>query len=422
MRVLIVSTFEAKGGAAVAAKRLMHALRENGIDAKMLVRDKITSDSFVSTALTSHFRTFFSKFAFIAERLQIFLTNRFNRENLFAVSTASLGIHILDNPLVREADIIHLHWINQGFLSINETEKLIKLGKPIIWTMHDMWPVTGICHYSRACNRYTEDCGFCPFLQKPAKKDLSYRILRKKKQYLQKSGIHYVACSQWLRKQAERSTIITGNTITDIPNPIDTERFYPGDKQSARLALSLPQNKKLLLFGALVVSDKRKGLDYLIKATHLLADLKEEVELVFCGEVKQEMSSTFGLKAHSLGYISDPDLIVKMYQAADCFVIPSLEENLPNMIMESMACGIPCVGFQIGGIPEMIMHKQTGYLALNQSAEDLATGIRYILERSDDEQLRQLNRNFVLDNYSESVVADRYIQLYREAENKSNVH
>jgi glycosyltransferase involved in cell wall biosynthesis len=418
MKVLLISTFEAKSGAAVAAKRLMHALNANGVDAKMLVRDKITSDPLVSSTANSSYKKVFSKFAFLAERLQIFIANKFSRNNLFSVSTASTGFSILNNPLVKEANIIHLHWINQGFLSITEIDKLTKLGKPVIWTMHDMWPITGICHYSRGCNKYLQNCGFCPYLQKPANKDLSYQILQKKKKFIVDAGIHFVACSQWLRKQAEISSLTTGNFITNIPNPIDTLRFTPGDKRAARVALNLPQDKKLLLFGALIASDQRKGLEYLIQATNLLADLSDEVEVVFCGEVKENITLSFGLKAHALGYISDPDLMVKMYQAADCFIIPSLEENLPNMIMEAMACGIPCVGFEIGGIPEMIIHKQTGYISVNKSAEELAIGIRYVLNRSEDTDFRQTNRDFVLGNYSEFAVADRYLQLYSEAINK----
>ena len=418
MKVLLINTFETKGGAAVACKRLARALQKQGADVSILVCEKKITDSFVSSVIKSNLDKLHFKFNFLEERLHIFLVNHFHRKNLFAVSIASKGFNIVDHPLVKEADVIHLNWINQGFLSIIGINQLLKLGKPVIWTMHDMWPITGICHHSRECNRYMDDCGFCMFLQKPSKKDLSYHILKRKKKCFQGAGIHFVACSQWLQKRAEISALLIGNTITNIPNPIDTELFSPGDKDAARITLNLPKDKKLLLFGALIASDKRKGIDYLIEATHLLADLSENVELVFCGEFKEKTASVFGLKAHFLGYISDPDMIVKMYQAADCFVTPSIEENLPNMIMEAMACGIPCVGFNVGGIPEMIMHKQTGYVSANRSAEDFAAGIRYVLEKSDDTDFKESNRDFVLNNYSESAVANRYIKLYMEANNK----
>ena len=418
MKVLLINTFETKGGAAVACKRLARALQKQGADVSMLVCEKKSTDSFVYSVIKSNLDKRHLRFIFLEERFHIFFVNRFHRENLFAVSTASKGFDIVHHPLVKEADIIHLNWINQGYLSIHGIDQLLKLGKPVIWTMHDMWPITGICHHSRECNRYMDDCGFCMFLHKPSKKDLSYHILKRKKKCFQGAGIHFVACSQWLRKRAEISSLSIGNTITNIPNPIDTEHFSPGDKDDARIALNLPKDKKLLLFGALIASDKRKGIDYLVEATHLLADLSENVELVFCGEIKEKIASVFGLKAHALGYISDPDLIVKMYQSADCFVMPSLEENLPNMIMEAMACGIPCVGFNVGGISEMIRHKQTGYVSVNRSAEDFAAGIRYVLERSDDADFKKSNRDFVLCNYSESAVTNRYMKLYMEANNK----
>ncbi|MCK9311068.1 MAG: glycosyltransferase family 4 protein [Bacteroidales bacterium] len=418
MKVLLINTFETKGGAAVACKRLARALQKQGADVSILVCEKKTTDSFVYGVIKSNLDKLHLRFTFLEERFHIFFVNRFHRKNLFAVSTALKGFDIVNHPLVKEADVIHLNWINQGFLSIHGIDQLLKLGKPVVWTMHDMWPITGICHHSRECNHYMDDCGFCMLLQKPSKKDLSYHILKRKKKCFQGAGIHFVACSQWLRKRAEISSLSIGNTITNIPNPIDTELFSPGDKDDARIALNLPKDKKLLLFGALIASDKRKGIDYLVEATHLLADLSENVELVFCGEIKEKIASVFGLKAHALGYISDPDLIVKMYQSADCFVMPSLEENLPNMIMEAMACGIPCVGFNVGGISEMIRHKQTGYVSVNKSAEDFAAGIRYVLERSDDADFKKSNRDFILSHYSESAVANRYMKLYLEANNK----
>lgn len=413
MRVLIINTFETKGGAAVAGKRLLLALQKNGFDVSLLVNEKKTDDNFVFSPFSTGLKKYISLLYFFLERLEIFVANRFSRKNLFAVSTASAGFDITDSEIVRQADIIHIHWINQGFLSLKSIKKLVETGKPIVWTMHDMWPVTGICHHSRECTNYSEKCGNCMFLQKPDKKDLSYKVFKKKKKYLKNKGIHFVACSEWLKKRAEISKIANGNFVTNIPNPIDTDLFCPGNKSEARKKFGLPEDKKLLLFGALIASDKRKGIDYLIEATKLLADLKNEVELVYCGEIKGELPSEFGLKAHSLGYVSNQADIVSMYQAVDCFVIPSLEENLPNMIMESMSCGVPCVGFNIGGIPEMIQHLETGYVAEYKSAADFSTGIRHILSNINDDKLKTANRKFVLNNYSETAVANKYFDIYK---------
>lgn len=412
MKVLLINTFETKGGAAVACKRLAIALQKQGIEVTMLVRDKTTTDKFVESIVSSSFLKLHSKFSFIAERLQIFLANCFKKNNLFAISTASIGFNIHNFPLVKEADIIHLHWINQGMLSTREIGKLAKLGKPLVWTMHDMWPMTGICHHSGDCTRFMTGCGNCKFLTKPSVHDLSYQVFRKKKNAFCDRNIHYVACSQWLRKKTEKSLLLTGNLMTNIPNPIDTDFFVPGDKLKARHELSLPTDKKLILFGAAIVSEKKKGIDYLIQATNLLKDLYNDVELVYFGEVKDEISETFGLKTHPLGYMSDMNALAKMYQAVDCFVTPSLEENLPNMIMEAMSCGVPCIGFDTGGIPEMIAHLDSGYIAQYKSAEDLATGIRTILAKSGEETFKEAARAFVLANYSESIVAEKYLKIY----------
>lgn len=414
MRVLLINTFETKGGAAVACKRLAMALQKQGIEVNMLVRDKNSSDPFVQSVVNSSFKKLYSKVAFMSERFQIFLANGLSRKNLFAVSTASNGFNIRNNKLVQDADIIHLHWINQGLLSLREIGALAKLGKPIVWTMHDMWPMTGICHHSGECSRFKENCGLCKHLTNPTSRDLSYKVFKNKKRLVANSNITFVACSEWLQKKTADSALMLGNAMTNIPNPIDTDFFKPGDKLKARQDLSLPLDKKLILFGAAIVSEKKKGIDYLINATHLLSDLKDEVELVYFGQVKEELSGAFGLRTHALGYISDMHTILKMYQAVDCFVTPSLEENLPNMIMEAMSCGVPCIGFETGGIPEMITHRETGYVAQYLSAEDLASGIRFALT----ENFKQKVRDSVLNKYTESVIAKRYIRLYEKSLNK----
>jgi len=411
MKILLVNTFETKGGAAVACKRLCVALHKAGVDVRMLVQEKKSDNNWVSNIKGSRL----SHFRFIYERLIILLYNRLDRNNLFKVSIANTGADITNMPAFKEADIIHLHWINQGFLSLQNLKKIINSGKVVIWTMHDMWPVTGICHHSGTCSNYQNDCGNCPLLHAPSPKDLSFRTFKKKKKILLNSGTAFVACSQWLQEKAEQSFLKTGNSFTNIPNPIDSEAFKPGDQKNARIDLQLPLDKKLLLFGAYSISDKQKGIDYLMEATQLLQDLKEDVELVFFGDKKSELSDSIGLNTHFLGYISDMKTIIKIYQSVDCYVTPSLQENLPNMIMESMSCGTPCVGFSIGGIPEMITHQKTGYVANYKSAEDLARGIRFVLAKSVDPAFCQANRDFVLKNYSEKTIAERYVHLYKHS-------
>ena len=201
MRVLFLNTSETKGGAAIAAKRLMDTLRKDGIDVSMIVRDKESNDSAVMRIRSSKWM---NKIRFMYERLGIFIYNGFNRENLFAVSQANTGVNISRYSEVKCADIIHLHWINQGFLSLRDIHRLIAMGKPIVWTMHDMWPCTGICHHARDCVSFTSQCGTCFFLQSRKTDDLSTAVFKKKQQWIfSNENITMVGCSNWQERQKQ---------------------------------------------------------------------------------------------------------------------------------------------------------------------------------------------------------------------------
>ena len=196
MRVLIVNTSERTGGAAIAANRLMEALKNNGIKAKMLVRDK-ASDQITVAAIP---QTVSLKINFIMERLAIWQANHFKKHNLFQLDIANTGTDITALPEFKEADIIHLHWINQGYLSLKNIRRIIDSGKPVVWTMHDMWPFTGICHYSGTCENYRSFCHNCPMLiNGGSKNDLSTKIFRQKQNMLKGAHITFIACSQWDR-------------------------------------------------------------------------------------------------------------------------------------------------------------------------------------------------------------------------------
>jgi glycosyltransferase involved in cell wall biosynthesis len=402
MKIVILSTYEWKGGAAIAAGRLQSALQKEGVDVSMLTGDMLN---------TSGWKKRVNFLRFVAERLVIFLACRFRRENLFRVSIANTGTDVSNHPLVREADVIHLHWINHGFLSLADIRKLLQLGKPVIWTMHDMWPSTGICHHARECTHYKEQCHHCPFLRSLKKEDLSSRIFHQKKKLLNQANVAFVGCSRWITETAGEGALLKNKHVYTIPNPIDTTLFFPAeDKRMAKESMGFPANKRLLLFGAFNVSDKRKGLDHLIKALHFLPK-EEMIELVVFGQTKG-VPDLYSHPVHFIGYISDEAQKATLYNAVDVFVTPSLEDNLPNTIMEAMACGTPCVGFKVGGIPEMIDHKQTGYLACYEDALDLAEGILWVLNHNKDGQISSACRQKVETFYTESVVAKQYIRLY----------
>ena len=416
MRVLIINTSERMGGAAIAANRLMDALRNNGIQAKMLVRDKQTNQITVIGLNKSLWKIW----QFIWERIIIWKSNHFKKQNLFAVDIANTGTDITVLPEFKQADIIHLHWINQGMLSLKDLKKIFSSGKPVVWTMHDMWPCTGICHHARECHNYHQECHHCPYLYgKGSKKDLANRIFLKKKELYTLAPITFITCSQWLKEQAQQSALLIGHKIYNIPNPINTNLFKPRkNKQEARTLAGLPTDKKLILFGAAKITDKRKGIDYFIESCKVLAEkypeLTQKLGVVVYGKESEQLKSMVPFPVYPLNYISSEKDLVNIYNAVDLYVTPSLEENLPNTIMEAMACGVPCVGFNVGGIPEMIDHLHNGYVADYKSTEDLANGIYWTLSESEYQSLSEEACRKVASSYSESAIAKKYIEIYNK--------
>ena len=416
MRVLIVNTSERTGGAAVAANRLMKALNNNGVKAKMLVRDK-EDDSLTVVALPP---SPLLRWHFLWERFVVFCRLRFSRKHLFEVDIANSGSDITKLREFQEADIIHLHWINQGMLSLNGIRQILRSGKPVVWTMHDIWPATAICHVTLGCRNFTTQCRECRLLPgQGSKNDFSTSVWLKKQRMLEDGNIYYVACSRWLESEAKKSALLKGQKVTSVPNPIDTHIYKKGHKQEARSRLGLPLDKKLILFASQRVTNENKGMSYLIEACQQLQDIPNLGVVILGGHAEEFTSqlSTVNCQQSTfpLGYINDEQRIVDVYNAADVFVLPSLSENLPNTIMEAMACGVPCVGFKVGGIPEEIDHKKNGYVAAYRDANDLAKGIRWILTEADYDVLSENAVHKVIRNYSQQSVAMRYLDVYHQA-------
>ena len=407
MRVLIVNTSERTGGAAVAANRLMKALINHGVKAKMLVRDKDT-DSLTVVGLP---KSPMLHWHFLWERLVIFVRSRFSRKHLFEIDLANTGSDITRLPEFQEADVIHLHWINQGMLSLGSIRKILQSGKPVVWTMHDIWPATAVCHLTLGCRSFTTACKSCRLL--PGGSSLAQSVWRKKQRLHEDGNIHFVACSHWLEQEAESSALLKGQKVTCIPNPIDTHIYKKGNKEEARQRLGLPLDKKLILFASQRVTNENKGMSYLIDACRL-TKCQTLCEVVILGGHAEEVVDQLPMKAHPLGYVNDEQRIIDVYNAADVFVLPSLSENLPNTIMEAMACGVPCVAFKVGGIPEEIDHLKNGYVAAYRDAADLAKGITWVLQEADYESLSQNAVHKVVQCYSQQSVAVRYLDVYQQ--------
>lgn len=422
MNVLIVNTSEKTGGAAIAANRLMDALISNGVKAKMLVRDKQTDNLNVCAVPQSPLL----KLKFAWERFVIFAHNRFSRQNLWQVDIANVGTDITTLPEFKWADVIHLHWVNQGFLSMDDLEKIVESGKRVIWTLHDQWPYAGICHYTEQCDRYTKHCYDCPLLNGNGEKDLSYRLFdRKFALYQNINRITFVGCSQWITELARKSALfqaanegtrVSGLRVVHIPNAINHAVFRPTDRQEARRVHCLPADKQLLLFSSLKVTDKRKGIDYLVEACRLLAtehpELKERIGIVVVGKQAEAMQGMFPFPLYSIPYISEERKMALLYTAVDAFITPSLQDNLPNTIVEAMSVGTCCVGFRVGGIPEMIHHKEDGYVANPCDAHDLADGIRYVLNSDNADRLSKAAAVFAAETYNPSRIARMHESIY----------
>lgn len=415
MRVLIINTSERIGGAAIAANRLMDALKNNGIKAKMLVRDKQTEQISVVGLKKSWWKVW----QFIWERVIIWKANKFKKHNLFEVDIANTGTDITSLPEFKQADVIHLHWINQGMLALTDIRRIIDSGKPIVWTMHDMWPCTGICHHARQCNKYQQECKNCPYLLNGGSpRDLSNKVFLQKKDLYKNSSIVFVTCSQWLKGQAEKSALLDKHTVINIPNPININLFKPRNKQEARTRCNFPADKRIILFGAAKPTDKRKGVDYFIESCNLLVqkhpELKDRIGIAIYGKQSEQIVPLLPFETYDLKYISSEKELVNVYNAIDLYATPSLEENLPNTIMEAMACGVPCVGFNVGGIPEMIDHLHNGYVAEYKSAEDFANGIYWTLTEGEYDMLSEEASRKVTACYSEGTIAKKYIEVYNK--------
>ena len=416
MRVLIVNTSENTGGAAVAANRLKEALNNNGIKAKMLVRDKESDDITVAQLNKS----WHQKWDFLWERFVIYMRLHFKCDNLFLIDIANAGTDITKTREFKEADVIHLSWINQGMLSLKGIRKILESHKPVVWTMHDLWPASSICHYARNCRNYEKQCGNCPLLPGNGScNDLSARIWKKKSKILERNSILFVTCSKWLADKAKKSGLLSGQKIISIPNPIDSRVFTKENRAEARLHAGLPEDKKLILFVSQRVTDKRKGMDYFITAINKMVEehpeMKDNCGIAILGGKAEELADKLPLPSYPLGYVSEEKKIASIYNSVNLFVLPSLEDNLPNTIMEAMACGVPCVGFNTGGIPEMIDHMKNGYVAEYKSSDDLAKGIRWVLSEADHQSLSNEAMKKVNQCYSQYAVAMKYIEAYNQA-------
>lgn len=417
MKVTLINTADAGGGAPAACMRLLKAIELKQVDVRLQVQDKKTSEPRVDSIGDSSFGKLKAKFNFFYERLPFIWFKAKDKSVRFAFSTANSGTDLSHQPDVLDTDILHLHWTNGGYLSIKNLEQLLKTGKPVVWTLHDMWAFTGGCHYSGECDHFINQCGNCWMLRGAGDNDLSFSgWLRKADLFKAAKNIVFVTCSHWLADVARTSTLLKDFRIETIPNPIDTVIFSAKNNSAARTKWGINPKSKIILFGAANIMDRRKGISYLMDA---LNDLKnnyaniQDIEIVIFGKNKSFDTSLFPFKVYEVGIISSQADLAELYSLADVFVSPAIEDNLPNTVMEALACATPVVAFNTGGIPDMVEHLQNGYLAEFKSASDFAAGIHYVLDGERRDFLSINARKKVTDTFTNEKVAEQYMAVYQ---------
>ena len=407
-KIALVSATDTLGGAARATYRLHKGLLEAGVDSEILCQKKSSTDLH-TYAPTSRSEKVLAQLSGILDQLPVrHYKNKIPARFSPAWSPGTIKRRIKE----RRPDIVHLHWLGDGALRI---EAIAQLPQPIVWTMHDMWPFTGGCHYSSGCARYKDSCGTCNVLGSKKQNDLSMRTLGRKKRSLKNIDVTIVSPSRWLADCASQSSLFRQLPIHVIPNGLDTNIYRPIDRDAARALLNLPKEANLVMFGALGGDrDQRKGGGHLKKALSTLAhDTATPIELVIFGGQKSVAFEHLECTVHHFDALHDDISLALLYSAADVFVAPSEEDNLPNTVMESLACGTPCVAFDIGGMPDMIEHQTNGYLAHPFEPTDLAMGIKWVL--ADKSRLNTLKANArikAVAEFSYRIQATRYKELY----------
>lgn len=414
MKILMVNASDINGGAARAAYRLHRALLDQNIDSQMLVQEKNSSDHTVICSAGKMGRAM-EKMK-IRLRLDQLPLKFYKNRTKTSFSPAWLPWSNIVNKINEiNPHIVHLHLINSGMIRI---EDLMKIKIPIVWSLHDNWAFTGGCHVKWECERYKDECGLCPRLDSHRENDLSRIIWRRKnKVYPKIDKLTLIGLSKWINECSKESSLLKNKKHINLPNPIDTSIYKPFKKEYARELLNLPKNKKLLLFGAMSSSSAvNKGFSLLKESLDKLE--YKNLELVIFGSNKPKEPQNLEFKTHYMGHLNDDVSLVVLYNAVDVMVVPSLQENLSNVIMESLACATPVVGFDAGGNCDMIEHRKNGYLAKPFDIEDLVNGIEWILNNESYDNLCREARKKVLEKFDSTIVAKKYIDVYKEILNE----
>ncbi|MEM6582961.1 MAG: glycosyltransferase [Pseudomonadota bacterium] len=409
MKILVVSQADIHGGAARAALRLHRGFLEQGYQSTMLVARRSGDDPTVLGPRSGFANTWADVRNYLAAPLHA-LHNAGN-SGLQSFNIFPSGLHKKINAM--DVDVVNLHWINREMMSIAE---IGKIRHPVVWTLHDMWAFSGAGHYEsledpeRYLSGYENDAipaGSCR---------LDRWVYRRKQRHWSDRGMQFVTPSRWMAECVRRSSLLQGAHVTPIQNCLDLQTFRPLARDQARELLGLPRDRRFLLFAAMSsTSDTRKGFRQLQAALRLLQPKLEGVELLVMGASEPLEPENMGFPTRYLGALSDELSIALVYSAADALIAPSLQDNLPNTVLEALACGTPCIAFDTGGLPDLIRHRRNGALATAFSAESLAEQIVWLLQSEEYEQLCQHAREGVKEHNSPAVVTRQYESAFQRA-------
>lgn len=394
MNVLHLNKHENTGGAAIAVKRLHEGLLDMGIDSKMLVERTATDDSTVRSR---------SRLPNGISSIGRFVIDNVISRNTNDFSTGLVPSRVHQDINTEEYDVAHLHWLGDGYLDIVD---IAKIDLPIVWTLHDMWPITGGCHYSADCNRYEKNCGNCPVLGSSSSSDLSAYIHERKSRQWSDINVHFVAPSHWMADCARSTGVIDQPEVSVIPNGINTSRYRPDPDKNI-----IQDDNIVILFGAIsATSDPRKGYDLLTSALNDLDD-PEKYSCVVFGDNDPDLGE-LDLDIQSYGYLSEESLI-GLYADCDVMVIPSRHESFGQTVIEALACGTPVVAFDATGPRDIIKSKKTGYLAEAYDTTDLRAGIEWVTRNTERcEKLGRAAREDAVTRFDIKTITQQHVELY----------
>lgn len=419
LKVVHLNTYDGNGGAGRACMRLNRALLSHNIASEIIVHYKFGHNPQIKTFNANLIQKAYTAAIIIAERL---LARLFLKPVRTPFSFSWFGRSVTRHPDVKNADIIHLHWVNHSFLNPKHLAQIARLNKPVVWTFHDSNAFTGGCHVRYTCRNFENTCGNCPLLKNASPNDVSHQIWLQKHKAYGALNFTAIAPSSWMAASAKAASLMQGKAIQQIANTLETDIFKPQNKAAAKRQLGLPAAKFVFLSGFMPSrKDLHKGTGYLLASMALLkarlGASAQEIELVVFGNRNTADMPDFPFKTSFLGTINDDEKLASCYAAADAFLTTSIEDNLPYTVMESLACGTPVIAFTTGGIPDMVQHGYNGYLAAYQSAQSFADGMEWVIKHPEREKLNQQARQTVMDNFSETVIAARHINLYHQVIN-----